>query len=222
METNQGQQSVDRWHLHPDDIAARYATDFCQRNSSYQIGSQTYFDLMHEVQQRIDAGIASGKLKLRSWPGRFVLAPSSTITNNTLVDLQDFCDAADVLGIDCPKNACDLAQTFRLQNIPPAPAPALAPPNLSTDALPNSSSTDSASTLQLTETPHARQDRLLALFEAEEKVKIRGATQRLAEREGIDRSNMKKGINAARKRRDEKAREGTWASSFVRGGKRQP
>lgn len=171
METNQGQQSVDRWHLHPDDIAARYATDFCQRNSSYQIGSQTYFDLMHEVQQRIDAGIASGKLKLRSWPGRFVLAPSSTITNNTLVDLQDFCDAADVLGIDCPKNACDLAQTFRLQNIPPAPAPALAPPNLSTDALPNSSSTDSASTLQLTETPHARQDRLLALFEAKEKAK---------------------------------------------------
>lgn len=125
METHQEEKSVDRWHLHPDGIATRYATAFSQLNS-YEIGSQAYFDVMHEVQQRIDAGIASGKLKLRSWPGRFVLAPSSTITNNTLVDLQDFCDVADALGIDCPKNACDLAQTFRLQSMLPAPASALA------------------------------------------------------------------------------------------------
>lgn len=145
METNQGQQSVDRWHLHPDDIAARYATAFCQSNSSYQIGSQTYFDVLHQIQQRTEAGIASGKLKLRIWPGRFVLAPSSTITNNTLVDLQDFCDAADALGIDCPKNACDLAQTFRLQSKLPATASALALPNLSTDTPLKVPPTDTAS-----------------------------------------------------------------------------
>lgn len=143
METHQEEKSVDRWHLHPDAIATRYATAFSQMNS-YEIGSQTYFDVMHEVQQRIDAGIASGKLKLRSWPGRFVLAPSSTITNKTLVDLQDFCDAADALGIDCPKNACDLAQTFRLPSMLPAPASALAAHDTKKDIPLKSSTPDRA------------------------------------------------------------------------------
>lgn len=143
VKTTQEETTIDRWTLHPDDIAARYATIYCQRNS-YQLGSETYFEFFHEVQQRIQTCIASGKLKLRKWPGRFVLNASSPITNNTLIDLQEFCDTAEDLGLDCPKNACELAETFRLPSKLPAPVSALAAPSISTDITQKSPLPDSA------------------------------------------------------------------------------
>lgn len=147
METTQEQKPIDRWHLHPDDIATRYAIVFA-RNNNYELGSQMYFDVQHEIQRRIETGIASGTLKLRTWPTCFVLPPGSTVTNTTLVDLQDLCDAAKDLGFACPKNASDLARTFDLPNTAPVSTSALAALNSSTDALPHSSSPDSASSTQ--------------------------------------------------------------------------
>lgn len=143
MKTTQEETTIDRWTLHPEDIAARYATVFCQKNS-YQLGSETYFEFFYEVQQRIQACIASGKLKLRKWPGRLVLKASSPITNNTLIDLQEFCDAAEDLGLDCPKNACELAETFRLPSKLPAPVSALAAPSISTNITQKSALPDRA------------------------------------------------------------------------------
>jgi len=50
------------------------------------------------------------------------------------------------------------------------------------------------------ETPAERRARWLDMFEAEEKLVKRGALQRLAKREGVDRSNMGKDIAKARAR----------------------
>lgn len=72
----------------------------------------------------------------------------------------------------------------------------------------------------LTETPAERRAKLLAMFEAEEQREKRGALQRLADREGSDRSNLGKLIAKAKVERDEKAREGGWTSQLVQNGKR--
>ncbi len=71
------------------------------------------------------------------------------------------------------------------------------------------------------ETPQERRARWLAMFEEEEARAPRGALQRLADREGVDRSNMKKDIDKARAARDEKRRAGGWASQLVQDGKRK-
>lgn len=70
------------------------------------------------------------------------------------------------------------------------------------------------------ETPAARRARLLAMFEAEEKLGEHGALARLTKREGIDRSNTGRAIKKARKEREEQRRAGAWTSQIVRDGKR--
>ena len=71
------------------------------------------------------------------------------------------------------------------------------------------------------ETPAERRARWLDMFEAEEKLVKRGALQRLAKREGVDRSNMGKDIAKARAERADQKRAGVWASQLVQGGKRK-
>lgn len=71
------------------------------------------------------------------------------------------------------------------------------------------------------ETPQERRARWLAMFEEEEARAPRGALQRLADREGVDRSNMKKDIDKARAARDTERRAGGWASQLVQDGKRK-
>ena len=85
----------------------------------------------------------------------------------------------------------------------PAPAPAEPAPVLPTK-----------------ETPSERRVRWLAMFEKEERREKRGALQRLADREGVDRSNMSKDIAKAREERDTQRRAGTWAAQLVQNGKR--
>ena len=85
----------------------------------------------------------------------------------------------------------------------PAPAPAEPAPVLPTK-----------------ETPSERRVRWLAMFEEEEQRARRGALQRLADREGVDRSNMGKDIAKAREERDTQRRAGTWAAQLVQNGKR--
>ena len=74
---------------------------------------------------------------------------------------------------------------------------------------------------EVKETPHERRARWLAMFEAEEKRVKRGALQRLADSEGVDRSNMGKDIAKARAERDTQRRAGGWASQLVQDGKRK-
>lgn len=70
------------------------------------------------------------------------------------------------------------------------------------------------------EKPEDRRARWLDMFEAEEKREKRGALQRLADSENVDRSNMKKDIDKARGARDAEKRAGTWTSQLVQDGKR--
>ena len=71
------------------------------------------------------------------------------------------------------------------------------------------------------ETVEQRCARYLALFEAEERREKRGALQRVADSEKVDRSNMRKDINKARAERDAQKRAGGgWASQLVQDGKR--
>ena len=70
------------------------------------------------------------------------------------------------------------------------------------------------------ETVEQRCTRYLALFEVEQKREARGALQRVADSEGVDRSNMQKDITKARQNRDTQKREGIWASQLVKDGKR--
>ena len=71
------------------------------------------------------------------------------------------------------------------------------------------------------ETPAERRARWLDMFEAEEKLVKLGALQRLATREGVDRSNMGKDIAKARAERADQKRAGVWASQLVQDGKRK-
>lgn len=70
------------------------------------------------------------------------------------------------------------------------------------------------------ETPAVRRARWLAMLEAERKREPRGALQRLAASEGVDRSNMGKAIQKARTERAEQSRAGGWTSQLVQDGKR--
>ena len=71
------------------------------------------------------------------------------------------------------------------------------------------------------ETVEQRRARYLALFEAEERREKRGALQRVADSEKVDRSNMSKDIKKARAARDAQKRAGGgWASQLVQDGKR--
>ena len=72
-----------------------------------------------------------------------------------------------------------------------------------------------------TETPKERGARWLAMLEAEEKREKRGALQRLADSQGVDRSNMSKDIRKARELRDKQKRAGAQPfAQLVRDGKR--
>ena len=71
------------------------------------------------------------------------------------------------------------------------------------------------------ETVEQRRARYLALFEAEERREKRGALQRVADSEKVDRSNMSKDIDKARAARDAQKRAGGgWGSQLVQDGKR--
>lgn len=74
--------------------------------------------------------------------------------------------------------------------------------------------------LPVKETPAERRARWLAMVEEEEKRTQRGALQRVADREGVDRSNMGKGVSKARAERDTQRRAGCWTSQLVQDGKR--
>lgn len=71
------------------------------------------------------------------------------------------------------------------------------------------------------ETPAERRARLLSMFEAEEARGKRGALQRVADAEGVDRSNLGKLITKAREERDTERRAGAWTSQLVQDGKRK-
>lgn len=72
-----------------------------------------------------------------------------------------------------------------------------------------------------TETPEERRARWLAMLEAEEKREKRGALQRLADSERVDRSNMSKDIKKARELRDKQKTAGaSFGAQLVRDGKR--
>ena len=73
---------------------------------------------------------------------------------------------------------------------------------------------------EVKETPRERRARWLDMLEAEEKREKRGALQRVADREGVDRSNMGKDIAKARAERDTQRRAGAWVSQLVQGDKR--
>ena len=88
---------------------------------------------------------------------------------------------------------------------PATPAPAPAEP---------------APVLPAKEKPAERRARWLAMFEEEEQRASRGPLQRLADREGVDRSNMGKAITKARKEREAQKQAGTWAAQLVQNGKR--
>ena len=71
------------------------------------------------------------------------------------------------------------------------------------------------------ETPEQRRARWLAMLEVEEKREKRGALQRVADREGVDRSNMRKDIEKARAIRTEQNQAGFFVSQLVQNGKRK-
>lgn len=73
----------------------------------------------------------------------------------------------------------------------------------------------------VSETVEQRCARYLAMFETEEKREKRGALQRVADSEGVDRSNMRKDIDKAQAARDKQKRAGEWASQLVQDGKRK-
>jgi len=74
---------------------------------------------------------------------------------------------------------------------------------------------------EVKETPAIRRARWLVLFEIEEKREKRGALQRVADSERVDRSNMKKDIDRARAARHEQKQAGGWTSQLVQDGKRK-
>lgn len=103
---------------------------------------------------------------------------------------------------DCPPMAADSPLRFWVPDAPAQPQAATPAPVAK-------------------ETPAERRARWLDMFEAEEKREKRGALQRLANSEGVDRSNMGKDIAKARAERDTQRRAGGWASQFVQDGKRK-
>lgn len=103
---------------------------------------------------------------------------------------------------DCPPMAADSPLRFWVPDAPAQPQAATPAPVAK-------------------ETPAERRARWLDMFEAEEKLVKRGALQRLAKREGVDRSNMGKDIAKARAERADQKRAGVWASQLVQDGKRK-
>ena len=71
------------------------------------------------------------------------------------------------------------------------------------------------------ETVEQRRARYLVMFETEVKRNKRGVLQRVADREGVDRSNMSKDIDKARAIRTEQNRAGFFVSHLVQDGKRK-
>lgn len=110
-----------------------------------------------------------------------------------------------------------------------APAQTTAPPTPAveapaTDALKQADTQPQAAPVMeapASETPEQRRARWLATLEVEEKRGKHGALQRVADREGVDRSNMSKGIKKARAIRTEQSRAGFFVSHLVQDGKRK-
>lgn len=93
-------------------------------------------------------------------------------------------------------------------------------PSGDADGAPTQGAATPAAKAQSKETPKTRRERWLAMYEAEAKRKKHGALQRVADSEGVDRSNMGKDIAKAREARDEEKRSGSWASHLVKDGRR--
>lgn len=72
------------------------------------------------------------------------------------------------------------------------------------------------------ETAKQRRQRQLVMYEEEEKQEPRGALQRIANREGVDHSNLSKALAKAREERVPEMRNGTWVSQLVKDGRRHP
>lgn len=89
------------------------------------------------------------------------------------------------------------------------------------DRVPQAENLQPVQPAQPKETPAERRARLLSMFEAEEARGKRGALQRVADAEGVDRSNLGKLIAKAREERDKNRRDGGWASQLVQSGKRK-
>lgn len=133
---------------------------------------------------------------------RFLLQLEGELGLKSAYDFGPICKTADPFSTD------DQRPTQR------TPTPAKRPLNeAATPAEP-------APVLPTKETPSERRVRWLAMFEKEERREKRGALQRLADREGVDRSNMSKDIAKAREERDTQRRAGTWAAQLVQNGKR--
>ena len=97
----------------------------------------------------------------------------------------------------------------------PRPEPTPVAPPLNEAPTPD----EPAPVLPAKETPAERRARWLSMFEKEEQRASRGALQRLADREGVDRANMSKDLAKARKERDTQRRTGFY-SQLVQDGKR--
>lgn len=100
---------------------------------------------------------------------------------------------------------------------PPTPTPV--EPPLNEAPTPATAPVEPLPALPVKETPAERRARWLAMFDEEKKREKRGALQRLADREGVDRSNMGKDIAKARLARDTQRRSGSWTSQLVQDGK---
>lgn len=144
-----------------------------------------------------------GALASREAINRFLLQIEGELGLKSAYDFGPICKTADPFSTD------DQRPTQR------TPTPAKRPLNEAPEPTPD----EPAPVLPAKETPSERRARWLAMFEEEERREKRGALQRLADREGVDRANMSKDLAKARKERDTQRRGGVY-SQLVRDGKR--
>lgn len=145
-----------------------------------------------------------GALASREAINRFLLQIEGELGLKSAYDFGPICKTADPFSTD------DQRPTQR------TPTPAKRPLNEAPELSPD----EPAPVLPAKETPAERRARWLAMFEEEKRRASRGALQRLADREGVDRSNMGKDIVKARKEREAQKQAGTWAAQLVQNGKR--
>lgn len=152
--------------------------------------------------------VRQGHLRVRDCRTRFPLKPDAPSVDvlPSLVSINDFREFVAELGYDVQVG--DEGEGSASQTVPAARA---------TEAPPAANSNAPG----VKETRSERCIRWLAMFEDEAKLGKRGALQRLAQREGVDRSNMSKDIDRARKKRDEEKQAGRWGAQLVKDGKRQ-
>ncbi len=146
-----------------------------------------------------------GSLVSREAVNRFLSEIEGELGLKSAYDFGPICKTADPLSMD-NRRPTQPTPTPVERPLNEAPTPATAP----VEPLP---------ALPAKETPAERRARWLAMFDEEKKREKRGALQRLADREGVDRSNMGKDIAKARLARDTQRRSGSWTSQLVQDGK---